>query len=265
MNGEHIFEGLNYLEDQYIIETQEYLKQNKNSRKKHFLFYKIVAAAVIAAVVSVSGTMFFFHWSKSNDEKMVADFEKEINQDTKICIDEKIYQITSQIPVSDLSSEYKYVGIIQSNVSSNLNPQKNLEANAKIVGSKVYQSDEMIAVQADGTEKYWIFQKEEDLVYRKYNTGFDIDCSDGEEVVVYWNYNTDKLKQIYLYGIQQDQRRELTTEEMENRSITITLSGHYFLYGIDRDGKTIDLTEYLSMEYKDVTHIDSENKPIVGL
>ena len=60
---------------------------------------------------------------------------------------------------------------------------------------------------------------------------------------------------------------------MKDKHITITQSGHYFLYGVDEDGKTIDLTQYVSMEYEDSTHIDRENdsnsvdgnEPIIGL
>jgi hypothetical protein len=128
----------------------------------------------------------------------------------------------------------------------------------------------MIAINADGTEEYWMFQKKNDLVYRTYDTGFDIDCSNGEEVTIYWNYSKSELSKVYLYVVQENKQKEISTEEMLNKNITINQSGHYFLYGIDTDGQTIDLTEYLRMEYKNKTPADGENdsqsgEPIIGL
>ena len=186
MNGQQIFESLEYLEDQYLTETQTYLKTKKKKKDRYHSFYKVVTAAAIVLLVTVSGAIGFFHWSKGSDEKMIADFEKEIKEDMKIRIDGKTY-----------------------------------------------------------------------------DTGFDIDCSDGEEVTVYWDYDKTKLKTIDLYAVEEHQQRELTAEEMETKSITLTQSGHYFLYGMDTDGKIIDLTDYINMEYKGITRIDGE--PVVGL
>ena len=272
MSGQNIFECLDYLDDKYIKETQEYLNTNRSRKKIHKSFNKFVAVVAVVSLVIIGGTLNFLNLNlgRNNDERLVVNFENKLNQDTKICMNGEIYQITSLVPIADLPSEYAYVGVIESNVSSNLNPQDNLEANANILGSKVYQAGDMIAINAHGTEEYWIFQKSNDLVYRNYDTGFDIDCGDSEEVTIYWNYNENELKKIYLYVAEKNEQRELSTEEMSNKCLTITQSGHYFLYGIDTDGKTIDLTEYLSMEYKNQTHIDCENDsqqggPIIGL
>jgi len=253
------------------METQEYLRINGGKKYSHYSFYKDVTAAAIILLIIICGALYFFQYSKSNDQKIVADFENEINQETKICMDEAIYQISSVTPISDLSAQYKYVGKIKSTVSSNQNPQENLQANANIAGCKVYQFGESIAVNAVGSKEYWIFRKVNDLVYRKYDTGFDVESSDDEEVEVYWNYDKSELKKIYLYAMREDKVKKLSAEEMKDKHITITQSGHYFLYGVDEDGKTIDLTQYVSMEYKDSTHIDSENdsnnvnEPIIGL
>lgn len=272
MSGQNIFECLDYLDDKYIKETQEYLNTNRNRKKTHIPFHKFVAAAAVVSFVAISGAFIFLNLNlgKNSAERLVENFENELNQDTQVCINGEIYQITSLTPIGKLSSEreYIYVGVIESNVSSNLNPQNNLEANADILGSKVYQAGDMIVINAHGTKAYWTFKKSNDLVYRNYDTGFDINCDDSEEVTIYWNYNENELKKIYLYAAEKNEQKELSIEEMSNKCLTITQNGHYYLYGIDTDGKTIDLTEYLSMEYKNRTHIDGENNseqgPIIG-
>jgi hypothetical protein len=273
MNGQDIFESLEYLDNKYLRETQTYLQTKQNRKDIHKLILKkYLATAAVVSLVVIGGIITFVHLSieNSNNKKFVVDFENELEQDTKICLDGKIYQITSLTPVLKLPAGYEYVGVIESNVSSNLIPKDDLEANADIIGSKVYQAGEMIAINADGTEEYWIFQEKNDLVYRTYDTGFDIDCSNGEEVTIYWNYSKSELNKVYLYVAQENKQKEISTEEMLNKNITINQSGHYFLYGIDTDGQTIDLTEYLRMEYKNTTHIDGENdsqseEPMIGL
>ena len=75
MNGQDIFESLEYLDDQYIMEVQQYVKAGKVKKRTHYSFYKVVAAAAIVMFIAISGTIFFFNFSKSGEKKIVANFE----------------------------------------------------------------------------------------------------------------------------------------------------------------------------------------------
>lgn len=88
-----------------------------------------------------------------------------------------------------------------------------------------------------------------DLVYREYNSGFDIDSADGIATIE-WNLPSDVIiDRIYLYCFNENTSRELTEEEIMDNSVTISESGHYLLYGMDKNGDEVDFTEYLTFIY----------------
>ena len=85
-----------------------------------------------------------------------------------VCVNDTLYkQSTKQTSYNELKDDFVYLGVIESditNLQNNSNgnasdgiPKENFQANHPIVGAKVYQYGNNIAVEIEG--KYWLYEQ----------------------------------------------------------------------------------------------------------
>ena len=87
-----------------------------------------------------------------------------------IYVNDTLYRVTSNQPdLNGKESQFVYLGVISSKVSSSQYPQENFQANDDIVGSAVYQFGKDIVVEIDG--QYWSYCAVLDVDYTTNDDG----------------------------------------------------------------------------------------------
>lgn len=275
MIGQDIYESMEYIDNSNLESAQRILCE-KNAqivpiKRKRVRVIKGVSAALLA--LTIPGVLYTRFYQEKNratqvDQSVRSEWKQEseseeenLNDNAAIYFAGKVYRLSSKTPVTKLADGFSYIGEIQNQVEESQQPSHELETNGNLVGDTVYQYKEQLAVQAGDTDMYWLFQLQDDLVYRTYDTGFDVDCQDGEAVTVCWSVEKDDLVRVYLYDCNSNTLREATEEERSNQCMVVTKRGHYVLYGVDGEGNSIDMTSYL--ENESTTYLEGENGDLV--
>lgn len=157
MNVKKFSEAKSDLDNKYADEAINYKKKTKNPGW-------IKAGAIAACLFFVVCAFAISHLFAKPDNSTSVDLSP------MIYVNDTLYRIAGNQPdITGKESQFVYLGIISSKVSSSQYPKENFQANDDLVGSVVYQFGETIVVEIDG--QYWLYYTVLDVDYTTNDDG----------------------------------------------------------------------------------------------
>ena len=182
MNSKKFSEAMSELDSKYVDEAINYKKKDK---KPHWVKWGAMVACVCFVICAFAIPRLFEKPNNSTSGDL----------SPMIYVSDTLYQVTSNQPdLTGKESQFVYLGVISSKVSSSQYPQENFQANDDIVGSAVYQFGKDIVVEIDG--QYWSYCAVSDVDY----TMLDVDYTTNDDGTYTCRGNTYKYM-IEVSGI----------------------------------------------------------------
>ena len=127
MNSKKFSEAMSELDSKYVDEAINY---KKKAQKPHWVKWGAMAACICFVICAVAIPRLFEKPNNSTSGDL----------SPMIYVNDTLYRVTSNQPdLNGKESQFVYLGVISSKVSSSQYPQENFQANDDIVGSAIYQ------------------------------------------------------------------------------------------------------------------------------
>lgn len=143
MRKEDFFEVLGDLDNDIVEEAKTPVKDNINGKVKRsgWIKWETVAACLCLIICAFA----ISHLLNNSDDPVSGDLAP------MVCVNDTLYQILGNQPdLTGKESQFVYLGVISSKVSSSQYPKENFQANDEIVGSAVYQYGKDVVVENNG-------------------------------------------------------------------------------------------------------------------
>lgn len=213
-----LYNSITNINNQFIEEAQI-----KTKKKNGWLKWAAIAACLcfVVCVFAIPSLLGKPNSSTSGDLSPM------------IYVDDTLYRIAENQPdIIGKKSQFVYLGIISSKVSSSQYPKENFQANDDIVGSAVYKFGEDIVVEIDG--QYWSYCAVLDVDYTVNDDGtytcrgntykymIEVSGIDGESQITYIILTNNKETGF------EDVRYSLIKAEMSTGTPEFVILGWYY-------------------------------------